>query len=123
MSGLWFRDVVSVPGLLSLVRVPLAVAFAFAVREPSWALAVLGIAALSDVLDGWWARTLGRATPVGAILDPIMDKTFVLTVVVTLTVTGMLPIFAALLIGVRDIAELPLAVWFGIASRRCGRAR
>ncbi|HEX7670988.1 MAG TPA: CDP-alcohol phosphatidyltransferase family protein [Polyangiaceae bacterium] len=107
----------SVPGLLSLLRVPLAVAFPFVVHEPAVALSLLAAAALSDVLDGWYARAVGRATPAGAILDPIMDKIFVVTVVVTLVVAGMLPIIPALLLGARDLAELPLAVWFVVAPR------
>lgn len=113
----WYRDLVSAPGLLSLVRVPLAAAFPFSVHEPFAALSILGAAALSDVLDGWCARRSGRTTPAGAILDPIMDKLFVATVALTLVVDGKLPLSAALLLGARDIAELPLVIWFVLEHR------
>lgn len=110
----WYRDLVSPPGLLSLVRVPLAAAFPFAVNEPFAGLSILAAAALSDVLDGWYARTFERATRAGAVLDPVMDKLFVATVTLTLVVDGKLSLGAALLLGVRDIAELPLVIWLAL---------
>ncbi|MBS2018843.1 MAG: CDP-alcohol phosphatidyltransferase family protein [Deltaproteobacteria bacterium] len=73
------RDLVRVPGLLSLSRLPLAVAFGFTVvSQPPLALTFLALAGLSDVLDGWYARRYGQATRTGAVLDAIVDKVFVL---------------------------------------------
>src|SRR5262245_49208264 len=114
------RELVSPPGLLSLVRAPLAVAFPFALHEPRLAFAVLGAAAVSDVLDGFTARRLGRVTPTGAILDPLMDKVFVTTVIVTLIVGSQASLRVALLLSVREIIELPLAIWFAVDSRSVG---
>lgn len=109
MELLRFRDAVSIPGLLSLSRVPLAVAFPFAVSRPALALAVLLAAALSDVMDGWYARRSGHATVTGAVLDPVMDKVFVTTVAVTLVVAGRLSLPMLVLLAARDVLELPLA--------------
>lgn len=33
--------------------------------------------AISDAVDGWWARSTNTVTPLGAIMDPIADKLFV----------------------------------------------
>jgi len=117
MERLRFRELVSVPSLLSLVRAPLAVAFPFVAEQPAAALTVVAAAALSDLLDGWSARRLGRATTMGAVLDPVMDKLFVLTVVVTLVVTRRLPLSGALLLGSRDVLQAPLLVWFAFNPR------
>ena len=86
------RDLVRIPGLLSLSRVPLAVVFSFVVGRPVLALGVLVGAGLTDVLDGWYARRFGQVTATGAALDPITDKLFVLTVAITLVVTGQLSV-------------------------------
>src|SRR5436190_966123 len=115
--------VFSLPGLLSLVRLPLAAAFPFALASPPAAAAVLVAAGLSDVLDGWYARRSGQVTPTGAILDPAMDKVFVATVGVTLLARGGLTLPQVLLLLARDALELPLVVWFafdvpGFASGR-----
>jgi len=102
------RDLVRVPGLLSLCRLPLAVAFPFAVVHASWALAVLAGAAASDVLDGWYARRFHQETRTGAVLDGVMDKLFVGTVLVTLLVTRALTLLDVAILGAREVGEVVL---------------
>ena len=104
------KDLVLVPNLLSAARVPLAVAFPLASGSVPLALGILGFAGLTDVLDGWAARKLGQATPVGALVDGVSDKVFAASVLGTLVATGMLSPTAALLLATRELAELPLAV-------------
>ena len=70
------RDLLPVPGLLSLARLPLAAAFPLVVSRPPAACAVPAAAACTDVLDGWWARRFGQVTATGAALDPLTDRTF-----------------------------------------------
>jgi cardiolipin synthase (CMP-forming) len=111
------RDLVLLPNLLSGARVPLAVAFPLAAGNAPLALGVLGVAGVTDVLDGWAARKLGQATPVGALVDGIADKVFAASVLGTLVATGMLSPAAALLLATRELAELPLAVRV-LTSRR-----
>ncbi|HEX6276204.1 MAG TPA: CDP-alcohol phosphatidyltransferase family protein [Polyangiaceae bacterium] len=118
-----WKDVVLVPGLLSLARVPLALAFPFVVERAFWALAVLLVAGVTDVLDGYAARRLGQATPTGAALDPVTDKFFVLTVAATLIASGHFSVATVLLLSTRELLELPLVVWFASSSKaRSARA-
>jgi cardiolipin synthase (CMP-forming) len=118
-----FKDVVLVPGLLSLARVPLALAFPFVVERTPWALAVLVLAGFTDVLDGYAARRLDQVTPTGAALDPITDKLFVLTVAVTLVVSGHFSVGSVILLSTRELLELPLVAWFALSPRaRSARA-
>jgi CDP-diacylglycerol--glycerol-3-phosphate 3-phosphatidyltransferase/cardiolipin synthase len=116
------RDLVRVPGLLSLSRLPLAVAFPLVVSRPLAALSVLVVAGLSDVLDGWYARRHGQVTPTGAVVDPVTDKIFVLTVAVTLVLTRHLTIASVLLLSTRELGELPLVLWLAF-SRHARLAR
>jgi len=90
-SGFRIRDVLSPPSLLSLARLPLALAFAFVVRRPVLACLVLALAGSSDVLDGWLARRTRRTTTAGAIVDPVADKVFVLVAAIALVRAGNLP--------------------------------
>jgi len=117
-----FRDIFLPPGLLSLARVPLAIAFPFVVEWTPLALAVLALAGVTDVLDGYWARRFGQVTPTGSALDPITDKLFVLTVAVTLVASGYFSALSVLLLSTRELLELPLVVWFAL-SPRARRAR
>jgi cardiolipin synthase len=106
----------NVPNLLSLLRVPLAVLFPFALGRPAAALLILVAAAVSDVLDGWWARTHGQVTLVGAVLDPITDKLFVATVVVSLVASGRLGWAAVVCLSTREIGEAPLVAWLAASE-------
>ena len=110
MAEYRIRELILVPNLLGGARVPLAVAFPFASGNARLELGVLGLAALSDVVDGWAARKLGQDTPVGALVDGVADKIFAASVLGTLVATGMLSPLAALLLATRELAELPLAI-------------
>lgn len=114
-------DLVTVPGLLSLARVPLGLLFP--VTSEAWlSMLVVVAAAGSDVLDGWYARRFGQVTATGAAIDPLTDKFFVASMVLTLLARGMLPWWAIPALAAREIGEIPLVLW-GLISRRARRAR
>ncbi|WP_394830544.1 CDP-alcohol phosphatidyltransferase family protein [Pendulispora rubella] len=108
MATYSLRDLVRTPNLISLARLPLAVAFPWVVRQRRWPIPWLTLAAATDVLDGWYARTFHEETATGAALDAVMDKAFVLTVVATLVRERMLTLFDAVLLETRDLGEIPL---------------
>ncbi len=116
------RDLVNGPTLLSWVRLPLAALFPFVVAKPALATVVLAASALSDVLDGFWARRANRITATGAAVDPATDKVFVITVVVALVVTGRLAPTSVAWMSTRELGELPLVAWL-VFSRSARRAR
>jgi phosphatidylglycerophosphate synthase len=105
------RDLYSLPGLLSLSRVALAVCFPFALEVPWLALATIAAAALSDGLDGYFARRLGISSATGAALDPITDKIFATSVMVSLLAQQRLTLGWAALLSLRELLELPLLLW------------
>jgi phosphatidylglycerophosphate synthase len=57
-----------------------------AVPDAHVRLAVLAVAGLSDVLDGIVARRVGPSR-IGEVLDPVVDKLFVLCAVLTVVTT------------------------------------
>ena len=115
------RDVFRVPGLLSLARIPLALVFPVALGRPALAIAVLALAALTDVADGWYARRFHQETPTGRVLDPITDKVFVTVVAVTMIAAGALSVMEALLLASREVCELALIAYGSVVWR--GRPR
>jgi CDP-diacylglycerol--glycerol-3-phosphate 3-phosphatidyltransferase/cardiolipin synthase len=84
------------------VRIPLAAIFIL-VPDVTVRVIVILAAAFSDWLDGWWARTRGPRTRVGALVDPVTDKIFVVTALVAFVVDGSLDVTGLLLILGRDI--------------------
>lgn len=105
------RDALLPPGLLSLARFPLALAFPLAWPKPGLAAGVVALAAVTDVLDGYVARKLHQETETGALLDPLMDKTFVLGVAATLIAARVVTPVEAALLATREVVELPLVAY------------
>jgi cardiolipin synthase (CMP-forming) len=100
------------PTLISLVRIPLAYAFISTLDKPWLAIAILVVAGLSDVIDGWVARRLQQATPTGAVVDGVLDKVFAAVIIGSLVASGHLSPLEAGLLGMRELGELPLVVWW-----------
>jgi CDP-diacylglycerol--glycerol-3-phosphate 3-phosphatidyltransferase/cardiolipin synthase len=100
-----------VPMLLSLSRVLFAAGFV-AVDGAMARAGLIGVAGLTDLLDGWLARRWNVVTRLGALVDPVGDHVFVLVATATLVVSGALTVLAALVLLARDIAT---AVGFLIA--------
>ena len=79
--------------------------------RPTAALAVLALAAVSDVLDGWLARrSPKRLTWVGwgEWFDPVCDKLFIIAVMAGLYLSQHPPLITLLPIVTREIAILIL---------------
>lgn len=105
------------PNLVSALRLPLALLFPFVAKSKTKALLVLGAAALTDAVDGWLARTNGQVTATGAVLDPIADKTFALSVVATLVARRAIPAWGVPALLARELFEAPLLVWIFLQER------
>ncbi len=72
----------SLPNLLSLVRLLLFPGFVWALvrGQNLGALGVLALMALTDALDGFLARKRHQVTTLGKILDHVVDKVIILTI-------------------------------------------
>jgi CDP-diacylglycerol--glycerol-3-phosphate 3-phosphatidyltransferase/cardiolipin synthase len=117
MSTFHAADLGRAPNVISMLRLPLAALFPLVVEDAPAALAVLAAAGLTDVLDGWLARRSGQTTTVGAVVDPIADKVFAATVVVTLLYHRQMPGWALPALLAREILEAPLVIWVLLKRR------
>ncbi|WXH29817.1 CDP-diacylglycerol--glycerol-3-phosphate 3-phosphatidyltransferase [Myxococcus stipitatus] len=103
---------------LSLSRLPMAVAF-IVIPDAKVRAALVILAALSDFLDGWLARHKGLATRLGALIDPVADRAFMVTAILVCYLDGLITLPELLLLLVRDIGT---AVGF-IVTRLVPRLR
>jgi len=69
------------------------------------------IAAFTDWLDGYLARTRGEETAFGRFLDPVADKLLVATALVLLVSSDMAPALLAIIIIGREITIGALREW------------
>ena len=74
-------------------------------KATSYAAAAVFVAGgLSDGLDGYLARRHAMTTRTGIWLDPLSDKLFVSAAVIALVIVDRFPLWAAIIILVREIA-------------------
>ncbi|KAJ9475078.1 Cardiolipin synthase (CMP-forming) [Pseudozyma hubeiensis] len=100
------EDILTLPNLLTISRLLATpyIGYLVATHQFVPACTLLFVASLTDLLDGWLARRTNRYTVFGSIADPAADKALVTTMVISLAVSGMLPLsIAAIIIG-RDVA-------------------
>ena len=68
----------ALPNIISLLRIPLL--FFFCTEDPLWRFCAIALACITDMLDGYLSRKWGLSSRLGAVLDPLADKIFVLGV-------------------------------------------
>jgi len=98
----------TVSNFLSIARAVLAVPFVLVMLSDVpgarwWGMAILAVAALTDKLDGVFARRFNQVTEWGKILDPLADKIGVAAVALVLLSLGLAPLWFVLLVLVRDL--------------------
>lgn len=103
------NDVLNPPNLISLSRLAMAGVF-LGVRDAEWRLMMVLLAMVSDVLDGVIARVSHSATRIGALIDPIADRIFMLVAFITVTVDGLISPWQLGLLMVRDV--MTVIGWF-----------
>ncbi|MGB9011359.1 MAG: CDP-alcohol phosphatidyltransferase family protein [Aeromicrobium sp.] len=98
--------ILTVPNALSFVRLLLVPVFLWLVLGPEWdelALVVLMVSGVTDYLDGKLARSMNQTSKIGAILDPVADRFFILAVVIGLTARDIIPLWFAVVLPLRDV--------------------
>ena len=113
------RGLIGPADFVTAIRLPLAIAFPL-VPDWRWRIAFVLVAGLSDVLDGWIARRIGSSR-IGAVLDPIADKAFMLSAFLTLVGTQLAEVLTLWELGLvlsRDLASIAAFVTYAAMHRR-----
>lgn len=115
----------NLPNVLTLTRIlliPVLVLFFYLPMD--WgnrvAAAIFVVAALTDLLDGYFARRLEQVSPLGAFLDPVADKLMVaaaLILLVQANPTLWMAVPALVIIG-REITISALREWMAELGAR-----
>jgi phosphatidylglycerophosphate synthase len=92
----------ALPNIISLSRVVLAAAFVL-LDGTHRRLAIVGVAGVTDVLDGWVARRARTTSRWGALFDPSADRVFALVAVSTFLFIGDLSTTGYFVMISRDI--------------------
>jgi CDP-diacylglycerol--glycerol-3-phosphate 3-phosphatidyltransferase len=70
------------------------------------ATAMLLLAAITDIADGWVARARNEITELGKTLDPLADKLVVLATLAALVVKWQFPLWIAVVYLVKEVIQI-----------------
>jgi len=101
-----------------VVIIPVFMATFYAPGDLSYWLSALlfTLAAFTDWLDGYLARSRGEVTAFGRFLDPVADKLLVAAALIMLVSADMAPAVLAIIIVGREIAIGALREWLAERS-------
>ncbi len=108
----------TLPNAITLARlcaVPLAVWLVLR-HDLGAAFGLFVAAGATDAVDGWLARH-GRASAIGAVLDPVADKVLLVSMYVTLASIDVLPDWIAILVVFRDLLIVGGVLLLGVVGQ------
>jgi len=114
--------VLTVPNVLSIVRLVLIGVFVYVLlvaHANGWAVAILMFSGASDWADGKIARLLNQSSRLGVLLDPAVDRLYMVTVPVTMALGGIVPWWFVITLLARDgllAATLPVLRSRGLSA-------
>lgn len=87
-------QVFTLPNLISFVRllgVPVFLYLLLVAQADVAAIVVLAVGGTTDWVDGWVARRLRQVSRLGELLDPFVDRLYILATLVAFTVREVVP--------------------------------
>jgi cardiolipin synthase len=97
--------IVTVPNLLSFIRILLIPVFVLLILHhgtEAAGLVLLGAVVATDWIDGYIARHTGQVSNLGKVLDPVADRLAITAALLAMVARDAFPLWAALLVIVRD---------------------
>jgi len=100
------------PNAISVMRIVLVAPVLMLILDGQfgWALLLFCIAGFSDGLDGYLAMRFDWSTRLGGLLDPTADKLLVTGLFVTLAWIGLIPVWLAIVVILRDVVIVAGAI-------------
>ena len=109
VEGRKIKEVMSHPNFLTLFRIAAVPAIVILMIFPNrlftiLAAALFSAAAITDYLDGYFARRRGLETLLGKVMDPVADKLLVSSAFIMLTAQSWIPAWMVCIIVGRELA-------------------
>ncbi|MBO8165425.1 MAG: CDP-alcohol phosphatidyltransferase family protein [Brevibacillus sp.] len=113
----------NVPNALTLFRMLLIPIYLFVFfssypHKIEIAYFILIIAGLTDIIDGYIARTYKMITDFGKMMDPLADKLMMLAVITSFFLTERISVWAALFFFARDIGMIVASAIFHLRGKK-----
>ena len=87
---------------LRALGIPLFIYLALGPEADGWAIVVLAVGGATDYFDGKLARALGQESKLGEILDPTIDRLYILATLIVLYMRDAIPLWLITTLIARD---------------------
>ena len=87
---------------LRALGIPLVIYLALGPQADGWAIVVLAIGGATDYFDGKLARALGQESKLGEILDPTIDRLYIISTLIVLYIRDAIPLWLIITLVARD---------------------
>ena len=99
-------DVFTIPNLLTMARalgIPVFLYLVLEREEMGLAILTLVVAGATDYFDGKLARAWNQESRLGELMDPAVDRLYIISVLIAMFATQVVPLWVLALIAGRDI--------------------
>ena len=96
----------TIPNLLTALRavgIPVFLWLVLVADQLTLAVITLVIAGATDYFDGKLARALGQESRFGELMDPAVDRLYIITVLIAMFATKVVPLWVLIIISARDV--------------------
>ena len=105
------KEIFYVSNILSASRFVLLIIVVFVLTSNSdnrylYASIFIVIMWLTDIMDGYFARSRNEVSELGKVIDPVADKVSIITISLVMVITGIIPLWFFIVIISRDILIL-----------------
>ena len=94
-----------IPNILTIIRFILVPLIVVLIMQEKYleAFVILTVSGLTDVLDGTIARKYNLITDFGKLIDPLADKVTQISVLVTLTLKDIIPVWMIIIVFLKEV--------------------
>lgn len=109
----------TLPNLITIGRLIMVPLVIYMIIDAQWlgAFVIFVTAGVSDAIDGCIARRFDMRSELGAYLDPVADKALIVSIYLTLSMVGAVPVWLVILVVSRDLMIVSAVVLSWIMDR------
>ena len=110
----------TLPNLITIARLVLVPLVIVMIIDARWqaAFIIFVTAGVSEAIDGFIAKRFDMRSELGAYLDPMADKSLIVSIYITLALVGALPAWLAIIVVARDLMIVSAVILSWVMDRR-----
>ena len=109
----------TIPNLITIARLIMVPIVIVMIMQQRWgaAFVLFVVAGISDGIDGFIARHFNMKSELGAYIDPLADKSLLVSIYIALAVVGAIPSWLAIIVVSRDAMIVSAVLLSWVMSR------